>query len=254
MAAQQPLTVLITRPQAQAEAFAQALAAAAPGCWRALIAPLMRIVPKGDPPGLNGMAALIFTSVNGVAFAPHAPGLPAFCVGERTAEAARRAGFDARGMGADAATLIDRLIAARPVPGPWLHLRGAHARGDVARALTAAGIETREAVVYDQQPCDLPPDLRAALTGGGIDALPLFSPRTATLLRGQLDGQPIAAGCTTVCLSPAVAEALGPTPGPVEICREPDGAEMVASMVRMCRHRAAVPSRKGPRKGPRKGL
>ena len=235
MAAQQPLTVLITRPQVQAEAFAAALEAAAPGCWRPLVAPLIRIVAHGSPPSLEGLAAVIFTSANGVAFAPSAPGLPAFCVGARTTEAARAAGFAARAMGPDAATLTARLIAERPVAGRWLHLRGRHTRGNVAETLSAAGLDVGEAVVYDQQPCDLDEDLRAALTGGGIGALTLFSPRTAALLRARLGESTIAPGCTVVCLSPAVAEALGPVPGAVAVCPEPSRDEMIKILARMCR-------------------
>ena len=91
-----PRTLLLTRPRAQSEAFAAVLAAELPGRFRPVVSPILEIVPLPAPLDLDGLQGLIFTSANGVEqFAARSPdrSLPAWCVGEMTAAAARRAGL-----------------------------------------------------------------------------------------------------------------------------------------------------------------
>ncbi|MEM9974149.1 MAG: uroporphyrinogen-III synthase [Pseudomonadota bacterium] len=178
-------TLLLTRPRPQSLAFLALCEARAGQPLPHHIAPVITIsdVPVADlgPPG----ASLIFTSVHAVARAGTGEGRTAFCVGDRTAEAARVAGFDAHSAAGDAAALIALIRDARP-EGPLTYLRGAHAAADIAGALRAAGFATEARIVYRQDPVGLaPPDL-AALGDEPHFLAPVFSPLSARTLSGSL--------------------------------------------------------------------
>ena len=131
-------TLLLTRPRAQSDAFAAALAERLPGRFRPVVAPLLAIRPVPGPLDLAGVQGLVFTSANGVEqFAARTAerGLPAFCVGDMTAAAAVRAGFAATSAGGDVAALAALLVAVnRQGAGPFLHVRGR-----LPRAISPAG-------------------------------------------------------------------------------------------------------------------
>lgn len=221
--------LLLTRPAAQSARFAGE-AAQALGPLRVVTAPLleMRFLDRPLPAGARG---LVFTSANGVhalARRGSGAGLPAWCVGARTAQAAQEAGFDARIGGADAAALVDRLISAAP-PGPLLHVRGIHGRGAVVERLNSAGIETKEAVLYDQRALSLTEEAKAALQGNGPVLVPLFSPRTAEVFAGE--AADARAPLHIVALSPAVAAALGDLPrASLDVAEQPDAPAMIAAL------------------------
>jgi uroporphyrinogen-III synthase len=184
-----PRTLLLTRPRPQSEAFAEALAERLPGRFLPVISPLLEIVPLPAPLDLADVQGLIFTSANGVEqFAARTPdrSLPAWCVGEMTAAAARHAGLAARSADGDVADLA-ALVAERsnPAAGDFLHLRGAHATGDLVGRLTAAGVPARAAAIYDQLPRPLTGEARTLLDRGRIDVVTLFSPRTARLFAAE---------------------------------------------------------------------
>jgi uroporphyrinogen-III synthase len=229
-----PRTLILTRPRPQAEAFAAALEARLPGRFRPVIAPLMTIAPVAGPIELAGVAALVFTSANGVEqFAARTTErtLPAFCVGAMTAEAARRAGLAARSADGDVEALAGLIATAlRPADGPLLHVRGRHAAGDLAGRLGAAGFETRAAEIYDQRPCPIDGEARALLAAGGADAVAVFSPRSAALFAGLAAsaGWSLAAA-TAVALSAAAAAPLeGLGFGRRVTAAEPTRAGMIA--------------------------
>jgi hypothetical protein len=71
-------------------------------------------------------------------------------------------------------------------------------------------------VIYDQKPCPLTAAGLRALTEGAV--VPLFSPRTATLLMRQVPNGAWERA-TPLALSPAVAAAL---PVPARIASTPD--------------------------------
>lgn len=159
--------VLITRPDPAARRFAAQVEALG---LRHVMAPLLRIVAvPHDAQAVRDAKGLVFTSENGVRFAGPGQGRPAWCVGPRTAEAARKAGYDVTEGPGDAAGLIPLI---GNLGAGWLHPHGAH----VAARLPVPGL-----VVYDQQALPLPPEGAALLQGRAPVILPLFSPRSARL-------------------------------------------------------------------------
>lgn len=181
-------TVLITRPKAQAQAFAQALEAAHGGPVRSVMSPLIETAPVAVDLDLSDAAHVVFTSVNGVHQAARL-NVPrtatAWCVGTKTAQAAQAAGFVAQAAGGNSEKLVGLIVAAQP-QGRIIHVRGKHAAGDVIGGLAAGGLRCEPIVAYDQ--------VAIAPTQAALDLLadenpvivPLFSPRTAKLF-SQID-------------------------------------------------------------------
>src|SRR5918994_3611027 len=204
------LRVLITRPQADAEALARTLEALG---HDVLIEPLLTIEQLAVEPALEGVQAIALTSANAVpALNEACMALPLFAVGDATAAAARRAGHaEVEQSDGDAASLA-RLIAATCTPalGPILHLAGTEVRPSLAEGLSEAGFEVVRQAVYraDAAP-RLSPTAEAALRAG-VDAVLLFSPRTARIFAGLIGVHGLA-GCLAeteaFCLSAAVATA-----------------------------------------------
>jgi len=121
--------ILLTRPRRQARRFAESLRERLGERVEILISPLIEIEFIPDPAPIPVGAGLIFTSENGVlAFArgKEGKGRMAWCVGPRTGEVAKAAGFDVHIGGGDAERLAEAIIAAGPA-GPLIHYRGRHA-------------------------------------------------------------------------------------------------------------------------------
>lgn len=182
------------------------------GYWRqkgvdVCISPLIEPEYEMHAPDLSGVRGLIFTSATAVqAFVNLCPNvhLPAYAVGDATAEAAREAGLDAISAEGDAEALIRRILADAP-EGPLLHLRGRHARGAVAQRLSEAGCTTGEAVLYKQAAKPLTPQARALLEGQDLVIVPFFSPRTAEIFCRQHQGT---APLMVAAMSDQVADAV----------------------------------------------
>ena len=216
------MRVLLTRPKEDSEPLARRLAGMG---HAAVVAPLIEIVPLPDVElRLEGVQALLATSSNGVrALAAHRAGaaarrLPLLAVGEATARTAREAGFsDVRVAGGDVdalAALARKIL--KPSSGRLVHVAGRDRAGDLKAALGAAGFTVDVAVLYAAKAATaLPAEARAALRAGELDAVLLYSPRTArihaALVLGEADALVAAARkLHHVCLSRAVAEALDP--------------------------------------------
>ena len=217
-----PLLVM-TRPRAAAERFVSALAEPVRAELQVVIAPLVEIAPTGLEPDLSDARGVILTSANGVSHAPEGQGLPAYCVGPRTAEAARARGWHVIRTEPNAAELL-KVLQAEPIPGPLVHLCGRHRRGEIAATLSAAGIPVTEQVLYDQ-PLQ-PPSARMlrAFAGEVPVILPLFSPRTAAHLAAQITS---ALGTNVLAMSEAVAAPLaGVRFAQVMVVPKPTGDEM----------------------------
>lgn len=178
-------TLIVTRPAGQSASFAAAIAALWDAPLRVILSPLLEIVCLA--PQMEQPDAVIFTSANGVDAAGSLglrAGLTAWCVGEKTADVARQAGFDPVTGPGDAAGLTRAILDAAP-QGRLAHIRGRHARGDIAATLNNAGLHCADVIAYDQRPLPLTTEAQAALAGTEPVILPLFSPRSATILAEQ---------------------------------------------------------------------
>lgn len=219
-----PPPFLLTRPAARGDRFADELRTRFGPAVRIVLSPLL--MPDYLSPALpEDVAGVIFTSETGVTALGRlrpARGLPAWCVGDRTAQAARLAGYQARSAAGDAAALVAAILA-EAHPGPLLHARGEDSRGAVAERLTAAGTPTAEALVYVQRPVPLTDEARRLLSGLDPVVVPLFSPRTAALLGAAVADMRGTAPLWVVALSPAVAEAAAPlAPARQAVAPNPD--------------------------------
>jgi uroporphyrinogen-III synthase len=167
----------------------------------------------GVAPELEGVQAIVLTSAHAVpALSGPAKALPVFAVGDATAAAARRAGCGAVISAGGAAADLARSIAAhcRPGGGSLLHLSGEQVREGLAEELAAAGFVLRRQAVYRALAANaLTPATVEALAGHQVDAVLLFSPRTARIfveLIGRHSLQECLTGIAAICLSAAVAQ------------------------------------------------
>lgn len=229
-----PLPVLITRPAAQAARFAAELSEAFGDRLRPLLSPLMaaEYLPFDLPPTRH--AALILTSETGAEAAGDRRGaLPdlAFCVGDRTADAARRAGFTALSAAGAAQDLVD-LILSSPVKGPFLYLHGQDRAADIGRILGERGLTVDSRAAYVQRPLPLGQEAEALLASEADILLPLFSPRSVRLFFQTLRQKPVARLWPVVISENAFAQLPVEWAEGAEIAPRPDGAGMLAAIAR----------------------
>lgn len=205
--------LLLTRPLPDSRRFAASM----PG-WRAVISPILRIAPVDhDSAQLAAAPGLVFTSAHAVASAGPGRGRLALCVGGRTAQVARAAGFDVI-QGAGTAESLLPLIRSAPVP--LIHPQGRH----LARLLPVPGM-----VVYDQQAQPLSDAAAALLAGRDPVILPVFSPRSARLV-GQAVQQ-VRAPLWLVAISDA-ARAAWPIPADRQATAATPSAEGMRQAIR----------------------
>lgn len=216
--------VLVTRPQPGATA----------ARWRGrgatvTVAPLLDVAARAWTAPATPPDAVVFTSANGVrlagAEAARYRHLPAFAVGGATATAAREAGWsDVRDGGGSAAALF----AAAHDTGvrDLLHLAGV----DRIAAELPPDLAVTVREVYAATLLDLPPHVAALLDAGRVDAVLLYSPRTAAHFGGQVDAAGIDRGRVAVAaLSPAVAAAAGGGWRAVATAATPDDVALFAA-------------------------
>jgi uroporphyrinogen-III synthase len=204
------IQVLLTRPLEDSRALAEKLESdgISPLIW-----PLTRIVPTAMAlklPFTTG--ALLFTSANGVralAALVERRDLPALCVGEATARAARKAGFrDCFSAGGDARALVD--LARRSGIRQFFHPRGVDAAGDLKGWLAETGQQVTEAILYKAEETGPPPaPIAAALTRGEVGLVTVWSHRGAKILARHLASVGAALeGTGLLAISTAAAEPL----------------------------------------------
>jgi uroporphyrinogen-III synthase len=201
--------VWITRaePGASSTAFQLAGLGFAP-----VVAPLLAIAPLPARIDLTGVAALAFTSANGVrVFATLCSrrDLPVFAVGAASAAAAGAAGFDAVHSANGAVSDLARLIADAAPDGIVLHAGAVELAGDLAGDLKRLNVAVRTAAIYESIARAPPGDVIATLST--LSAVLLHSPAASRRLVQVLAGHD-ASGLDAYCLSETVAEALDPLP------------------------------------------
>jgi uroporphyrinogen-III synthase len=204
--------IWITRAQPGADATAERVRALG---HDAVVAPLLAVQVLPDVEiDLRGVAALAFTSANGVrafADANGERGLKVFAVGAATAQAARKAGFKSvLSADGDVEALAQGIGSRRAeLRGAVLHPGAMEPAGDLAGALEKHGIETRRVILYETAPVDLSTEAAEAL--GRSDAVLLHSPRAAEVLAGVLKLHP-APQMRALGLSRAVVKPLARLP------------------------------------------
>ena len=156
------MAILVTRPQPDNETTAAALRAKG---FEVLLAPMLRFEPVAFHDDADARyGAVIVTSANALrAIAPISPAaglltLPLFAVGERTAEAARHAGFgDVAVADGNAAALRDLIAASARAKtlkkaSTLLYLAGADLAGDLAGELGERGFNVVTHTTYRMVP------------------------------------------------------------------------------------------------------
>ena len=216
------MAVLVTRPHPDDEATAAALRAKG---FEVMLAPMLRFEPVAfhdDEEARYG--AVIVTSANALrGIAPHLNGsrllqLPLFAVGEHTASAAHRAGFDnvipANG---DAASLRDSVLASVKAKelkkaSTLLYLAGADLARDLAGELGERGFTVVTHTTYRMIPVSsLPREACDAFAASGIEAVLHYSRRSARafLEAARAGGVEISAlAIPQCCISAAVASVV----------------------------------------------
>lgn len=174
--------ILLTRPEAEAMQTKAKLEAAG---HTAVLAPIMRPervtfdMPTDD-------RSLIVTSKNAVHFGLRSIkdlSRPIYAVGDATADAVRDLGFANVTVGpGNVKGLIEILSEHGSVPRPYTYLRGETVSYDLTGAITAAGGNCVDAVVYRMQACpELPKPASDLLRAGEIDAALFYSVAIANL-------------------------------------------------------------------------
>jgi uroporphyrinogen-III synthase len=170
---------------------------------------------------LEGVAALAFTSANGVrAFAARSGhrALKVFAVGGATAQAARQAGFaSVLSTDGDVEALAQGVAARRgELKGVVLHAGAAELAGDLVGALAAQDVEARRLVLYETRPVAIPEAELAGLLRA--DIVLLHSPRGALALAKVLKGREAPAlralGLSKAVLKPLARIKLGAKAAP----------------------------------------
>jgi uroporphyrinogen-III synthase len=232
------MRLVVTRPQADGERTAAALRARG---HEVLLAPLMQVEPvAADLSG--GWGGVIVTSANAASAIADNPARktlldhPLFAVGQRSAEAARHAGFaDVTSAGGDVRDLV-RLIAERhaDATAPLLYLAGEDRAADLVGELVLHGIAAEMAVVYRAITARFPPELTAALQAGEVDAVLHFSKRSAkNYIAGAVQAGVAGPALSVrhICLSAQIAVPLADAgAGRIAIAPRPDEAALIASL------------------------
>jgi uroporphyrinogen-III synthase len=184
------MAVLVTRPHPDDEATASALRAKG---FEVLLAPMLRFEPVAFPDDEDARyGAVIVTSANAVrGIEPHLEGsrllkLPLFAVGEHSAAAARRAGFEnVIAANGDAARLRDLVFASVKAKqlkkaSPLLYLAGADLSRDLAGELRDHGFNIVTRTTYRMAAMSrLPREVCDAFAANRVGAVLHYSQRSA---------------------------------------------------------------------------
>jgi uroporphyrinogen-III synthase len=211
------MRVLITRPEREAAALAQAVGERG---HLAVIAPLFQLHfrrPSDDfAAALTASQAVLLTSVNGaraLAEATEQRSKPILAVGDTTAATAEGLGFTSVTSASGDSAALAKLVQDRfdPQGGPLIHVSGV----DVAGEPAPTDVVRRFALYEARETEALPDSARAALQARALDAATFFSPRAARVFVRLVAAAGLGDACRTVtaiAISPAAAEPLEALP------------------------------------------
>lgn len=223
--------LLLTRPEAASRRFLAEVRRGTGDTVAAVISPLMR--PRFLDVAVPETAEIAFTSETAVrAVARLGPdrSARAWCVGSRTAAAAREAGFRTSAGGGTGELLAAAMIRSG-LRGPVFCPVAADQAFDIASALSSAGIETVSAVVYEQESCAPTAEAQHLLAGTRPVVLPLFSVRSARLAAAAFAGH--RAPLRVAALSDQIAAVDGLRAECCLVAARPEAPAMVAVVLRL---------------------
>ncbi|WP_420960717.1 uroporphyrinogen-III synthase [Brucella sp. IR073] len=206
--------ILVTRPEPGASRTARRLDEMG---YAPVVLPLSETVPIAAklPPGRYDAVAV--TSVNALRHADPASiqkllHLPVFAVGEKTAGAARAAGFsNVTAAGGDGAALAQTLAVTLKGQANVLYLAGRVRRSDFEEKAVAAGLLLAVCETYDTAPIDYG-DLRQRLGDAPFDAALVYSIFAAEALAALAERAELPENFLRqtqfLCLSPRISESL----------------------------------------------
>jgi uroporphyrinogen-III synthase len=229
------MRVLVTREPEAAAATAARLTAAG---HTPVIAPLTRIVALPAPEFSGAWDAVLLTSPAAVRCLEARPeagwlaALPMLAVGDRTADAARSAGFaDVRSAAGDGEDLVRLAAAALPGGGRVLHPAALQRARDYDQELGRAGIAVVTVPIYEARAvAALPETAVQPLRRGEIDAVLHFSQRSSVSYLHLAQRAGLLAEALVphqLCLSARIAAPLAAAPS-VRIAATPDEEALLA--------------------------
>ena len=181
-----------------------------------VVEPLLRFeVLPTSLPDPAGFAALILTSTNALRALQERGRmaefrqLKAFAVGDRTAAAAKAAGFAQVSSAHGNLEDLVELIAHAGLSGPVFYPAARERAGNLGKALAAHGIMVITTEIYGMAPVPaLSATTRDVLEAGQLDAGIFYSRRTAETFIALTEGMSRRADLRLLCLSEAVAAPL----------------------------------------------
>jgi len=249
------VTVLVTRPAEDSETTIAYLAARG---IAACAAPAMMVRFVGDVVLPADCRALVVTSTNAIRAIRRAvehgqtepsalSGISVYTVGDRTATAAREAGFaDVRSASGDAKALFDVIRSEiAPGDGTLVWPGGRDVASDLEGNLAAAGYKVARSVVYETVCAEtLPPEAVSTMDAGTVEAVLLYSPKSAhcfcRLAAAAGLGGAVSRG-TAITMSQAVAErATAGGFGHTIVAERPDESALLEALERFLNDRRPV--------------
>lgn len=204
---------LLTRPL---EASGELSAALIAEGHSVLCSPLLDVVFRDQVIlDLQGVQAFIVTSANGLKALGNGTDrrdLTVYCVGDKTAREAVKAGFTkVKSADGDVEALYQLIIhQADKSKGALLHAGGARLAGDLKALLEKEGFSYRREILYDANEVKtLTVDALDAIKAEKLDGVLLFSPHTAKVFAKMLEAQNIEVHIQKLdawCLSQNVAD------------------------------------------------
>lgn len=227
------MNIVITRPEEDGSPLRAKLEAMG---HSVIPMPLLRIVPR-ERVFIRKLPyqAIVATSANGIRTLAGHSGLKSLrmmTIGPQSMKAAKDAGFlKVEAHGGDIGGLVAHIRKAlQPSAGPILYVSGNETAGDLEGELRNAGFDCRRSIVYDAIQAKGPGPAEAALRGRTVDAVLLYSPRSARIWckivwdAGLVEE---AASAHYFCLSRNVAATL-PGTWSRTVAKSPDEAAMLA--------------------------
>ncbi len=215
------MRILVTRPQIDAAPLAGLLEGRG---HDVMIMPLLDICFFDFTVDPAGFRAVLATSANGIralqgcANFNRIRALPLYAVGPASAAAGRAAGFSHIEIAGGDVDALGAYITAHldAGGGKLLHVSGKAAAGDLQGLLAARGFDIERIIGYEAVKAQkFSDESLAAFSNGEIDAVMLYSPRTAKIFTALVQKEKLEnrmGGISFFCLSRAVAqevEALG---------------------------------------------